>query len=83
MKSLESPTKKNSFMQNIQVLSHAMNINLSDVVVTRRCPHINNTFEAIEEDTQNLLIRCLNSWSDAESRKEFIQIMEERVVRLP
>ncbi len=81
LKMLQTQNSNYSFVTDIQNLSMHLNINIIDIIVSRRCPLVTNYFEPIEEVKYRTLMECLNSWNNLESRKRFINIMEERVVR--
>ena len=73
--------ERGNFLADIHNIAQTRNINLVEVLVTRQCPLIINDYDEIDEVTHNTLLHCLNNWNEGYSRKRFIEIMEERVVR--
>ena len=70
-----------SFLDDLAAVSNRFNIDLIEVVISRRCPLVVDEHNLIDELTQNSLLECLNNWTDSGFRKRFLDIMEERVVR--
>jgi hypothetical protein len=81
MKMLETPAAAGSFVADIRNIALAQNIDVVQVIVSRECPPINIELPELPEDLHNRLLQFLNNWSDAESRRNFREVMEERVVR--
>ena len=70
-----------SFVADIRRLAGLHDIDLVQVIVSRELPHIESAYLEIPEDTYNTLLNSVNNWTDANSRRNFIHIMEERVAR--
>ena len=70
-----------SFITDIHRLAGLCNIDLLQVIVSREPPPIESAYPEIPEDTYNTLLNFVNNWTDANSRRNFIQIMEERLAR--
>ena len=82
MRMLQSSSENYSFINDLYKLSHQFNINLTRVIITRESPRINNTYNIIEENKYQLLVNCINTWNNPETRKHFTNIMEENVLRV-
>ena len=70
-----------SFLTDLRRLAALHNIDIVQVIVSRELPPIESDYPEIPEDTYNTLLNSVNNWTDANSRRNFIQIMEERVAR--
>ena len=70
-----------SFVADIRRLAGLHDIDLVQVIVSRELPPIESAYPEIPEDTYNTLLNSVNNWTDANSRRNFIHIMEERVAR--
>ena len=81
MKMLETPALPGTFVADIRNVAQAHDIDLLQILVSRECPPINIELPELPEDLHNRLLSFLNNWSDAESRRIFREIMEERIVR--
>ena len=79
MNMLESNT--GSFLTDLRRLAGLHNVDLVQVTVSREFPPIESTYAEIPEDTYNTLLHSVNNWTNADARKNFIHIMEERVAR--
>ena len=80
MNMLES-NNTGSFLTDLRRLAALHNIDIVQVIVSRELPPIESDYPEIPEDTYNTLLNSVNNWTDANSRRNFIQIMEERVAR--
>ena len=81
MKMIETNNQAGSFITDIRSIAEHHDIDLIQVLVSRECPPINSVYAEIPEDTYNALLNSLNNWTEVEARRNFIQTMEERVVR--
>ena len=70
-----------SFLADLRRLAGLHNIDMVQVTVSREFPLIESTYADIPEDNYNILLHSVNNWTDPVSRRDFIQIMEERVAR--
>ena len=81
MKMLENPVVPGTFVADVRNVAQSHNIDLVQVLVSRECPPIDIELPELPEDLHNRMLSFLNNWSDADSRRQFREIMEERVVR--
>ena len=78
---LSSPNSNSTFITNIMDISYEKKINFMDVLVSRKTPLISDNHKTANNNEAQQLIRCLNTWCNPNSRKQFAEIMEGRVVR--
>ena len=81
MEMLGTPAVTGTFVADMRNLAHDLDVDLVQVVVSRECPPIEVPLPDMAEETHRRLLHFLNNWTDAESRRSFREIMEERVVR--
>ena len=62
-------------------LARDLDVDLVQVAVSRECHPIEVPLPDMAEETHGRLLHFLNNWTDAESRRSFREIMEERVFR--
>ena len=81
MEMLQTPAVTGTFVADMRKLAHDLDIDLVQVIVSRECPPIEVPLIEMAEEMHGRLLHFLNNWTDAESRRRFHEIMEERVVR--
>ena len=81
MEMLGTPAVTGTFVADMRNLAHDLDVDLVQVVVSRECPPIEVPLPDMAEETHRRLLHFLNNWTDAESRRSFREVMEERVVR--
>ena len=81
MQVFQQPSRKGSFIHDVQEVSSRVGIDIISIIVSRTYPLIHSEFADIDQVIHNRLLKCLNSWNEAASRDYLIKIMEERVVR--
>ena len=79
--SMLATNQTGSFLTDLRRLADLHGIDLVQVTVSREFPPIDSVYSEIPEVTYNTLLNSLNNWTEAAARKNFIQIMEERVAR--
>ena len=73
--------KYECFTTDISKIAQKLDINLYDVIVSRKCEKVRSIYDNIQPVVKNELIYCLSNWNISQERRQFFAIMEEFVPR--
>ena len=78
---MAATTNYGSFVHDLQCLSAGLGLDLRTILISRLFEKVSSVYDDIEDEKQADLITSLDNWNVPQSRKRFIEILEERVVR--
>jgi hypothetical protein len=70
-----------SFVHDLQNLSSSLGLDLRNIIISRSYKKVVSVYEDIDDERLDALMASLDNWNLPESRKRFVDILEERVVR--
>ena len=78
---MAATTNYGSFVHDLQCLSAGLGLDLRTILISRLFEKVSSVYDDIDDEKQADLITSLDNWNVPQSRKRFIEILEERVVR--
>ena len=78
---MAATTNYGSFVHDLQSLSAGLGLDLRTIFISRLFEKVSSVYDDIDDEKLADLITSLDNWNIPQSRKRFIEILEERVVR--
>ena len=78
---MAASAKYSSFVHDLQDLASGLGLDLRTIVISRSYKKVVSVYEDMGDDRRAALTASLDNWNLPESRKRFVEIFEERVVR--
>ena len=78
---MAASAKYSSFVHDLQDLASGLGLDLRTILISRSYKKVVSVYEDMDDDRRVALTASLDNWNLPESRKRFVDIFEERVVR--
>ena len=78
---MAASAKYSSFVHDLQDLASGLGLDLRTILISRSYKKVVSVYEDMDDDRRVALTASLDNWNLPESRKRFVEIFEERVVR--